>query len=57
MQAHVHANYLSTGANRQAAGADWNSSGLVAFGADANIALWSPSVSRSATRVSESLAN
>jgi hypothetical protein len=46
MQTQIHADYLSTGANRQAAGADWNSAGLVAFGADANIALWSPSVSR-----------
>ncbi|KAH7363091.1 WD repeat domain-containing protein [Plectosphaerella cucumerina] len=43
MQTQIHADYLSTGANRQAAGADWNSAGLVAFGADANIALWSPS--------------
>ncbi|OLN84991.1 Elongator complex protein 2 [Colletotrichum chlorophyti] len=35
--------YLSTGANRQTAVADWSSCGLLAFGADSNIALWAPS--------------
>ncbi|KAK8855541.1 WD40-repeat-containing domain protein [Apiospora arundinis] len=34
--------YLSVGANRQTAVADWNQDGLVAFGADSNIALWRP---------------
>lgn len=36
--------YLSVGANRQTAVADWNQDGLVAFGADSNIALWRPDV-------------
>ncbi|KAF4779337.1 WD repeat domain-containing protein [Colletotrichum scovillei] len=35
--------YLSTGANRQTAVADWSPCGLLAFGADCNIALWAPS--------------
>ncbi|KAH9241528.1 hypothetical protein K456DRAFT_1718209 [Colletotrichum gloeosporioides 23] len=35
--------YLSTGANRQTAAADWSPCGLLAFGADSNIALWAPS--------------
>ncbi|KAI1260011.1 elongator complex protein [Xylariaceae sp. FL1019] len=34
--------YLSVGANRQTAVADWSEDGLVAFGADSNIALWRP---------------
>ncbi|KAI1422164.1 WD40-repeat-containing domain protein [Xylaria sp. FL1777] len=34
--------YLSVGANRHTAVADWNQDGLVAFGADSNIALWRP---------------
>lgn len=37
--------YLSTGANRQTSIADWSRDGLVAFGADVNVALWEPSVS------------
>lgn len=37
--------YLSTGANRQTSIADWGSDGLVAFGADVNVALWEPLVS------------
>ncbi|KAI0398071.1 WD40-repeat-containing domain protein [Xylariaceae sp. FL0594] len=36
------AEYLSIGANRQTAVADWSRDGLVAFGADSNIALWRP---------------
>ncbi|WYZ38791.1 hypothetical protein EsH8_III_000705 [Colletotrichum jinshuiense] len=35
--------YLCTGANRQTAVADWSPCGLLAFGADSNIALWTPS--------------
>ncbi|OHE91080.1 WD repeat domain-containing protein [Colletotrichum orchidophilum] len=35
--------YISTGANRQTAVADWSPCGLLAFGADCNIALWAPS--------------
>ncbi|KAI1111072.1 WD40-repeat-containing domain protein [Nemania sp. NC0429] len=34
--------YLSAGANRHTAVADWGQDGLVAFGADSNIALWRP---------------
>ncbi|KAI2643517.1 WD40-repeat-containing domain protein [Xylaria nigripes] len=34
--------YLSVGANRHTAVADWSQDGLVAFGADTNIALWRP---------------
>ncbi len=37
--------YLSAGANRQTAVADWSKGDLLAFGADANIALWRPFVS------------
>ncbi|ODA84096.1 hypothetical protein RJ55_02614 [Drechmeria coniospora] len=38
----VSVEYLTTGANRQTAAADWSRSGLLAFGADVNIALWRP---------------
>ncbi|KAI1404543.1 WD40 repeat-like protein [Hypoxylon fuscum] len=34
--------YLSAGANRHTAVADWGEDGIVAFGADSNIALWRP---------------
>ncbi|KAI0167141.1 WD40 repeat-like protein [Hypoxylon sp. FL1284] len=34
--------YLSAGANRQTAAADWSDDGIVAFGADTNVALWRP---------------
>ncbi|PHH68726.1 hypothetical protein CDD80_7285 [Ophiocordyceps camponoti-rufipedis] len=34
--------YLSIGANRHAAIADWSRSGLLAFGADVSVALWRP---------------
>ena len=40
--------YLSTGANRQTAVADWGKRDTLAFGADINIALWSPKVSEHA---------
>ena len=40
----VNVEYLSAGANRQTAVADWGADGLLAFGADSNIALWKPSV-------------
>lgn len=36
--------YLSTGANRHSAVADWHTNGTLAFGADVNIALWRPEV-------------
>ncbi|KAI1823174.1 WD40-repeat-containing domain protein [Xylaria intraflava] len=38
--------YLSVGANRHTAVADWSQDGLVAFGADSNIALWRPHASQ-----------
>ncbi|SZF01640.1 unnamed protein product [Blumeria hordei] len=38
----VSADYLSAGANRHSSAADWDASGLLAFGADRNIALWEP---------------
>ena len=37
--------YLSTGANRHGAVADWSGDGVLAFGADTNVALWTPEVS------------
>lgn len=40
----VRVDYLSTGANRQTAVADWSVSGVLAFGADSNVALWQPKV-------------
>jgi len=41
----VESRYLSAGANRYAAAADWSDDGLVAFGADSNVCLWDPTVS------------
>ncbi len=41
----VESRYLSAGANRYAAAADWSEDGLVAFGSDANVCLWNPAVS------------
>jgi elongator complex protein 2 len=41
----VSVGYLAAGANRQTAVADWSRGGLLAFGADSNIALWRPTVS------------
>jgi elongator complex protein 2 len=41
----VSIEYLSSGANRQTAVADWSQCGILAFGADINIALWRPLVS------------
>ncbi|KAH8733500.1 WD40-repeat-containing domain protein [Ilyonectria robusta] len=38
----VSVEYLSTGANRQTAVADWSRGGILAFGADINVALWRP---------------
>jgi hypothetical protein len=37
--------HLAVGANRQTAVADWSRTGLLAYGADCNIALWRPAVS------------
>jgi hypothetical protein len=41
----VESQYLSAGANRHAAVADWGETGLVAFGSDTNVCLWDPTVS------------
>ncbi|KAK5993370.1 Elongator complex protein 2 [Cladobotryum mycophilum] len=38
----VSVEHLSAGANRQTAVADWSRTGLLAYGADCNIALWHP---------------
>ncbi|KAI1391233.1 WD40 repeat-like protein [Hypoxylon trugodes] len=38
----VGVEYLSAGANRHTAVADWNEDGIVAFGADSHVALWRP---------------
>ena len=38
--------YLAAGANRHPSAADWDESGVLAYGADRNIALWRPRVSR-----------
>jgi elongator complex protein 2 len=41
----VEVEYIAVGGNRIGAAADWDKdSGLVAYGAGTNIALWSPSV-------------
>lgn len=37
--------YLAVGGNRHPSAADWDpASGLLAFGADRNVAIWSPLV-------------
>jgi elongator complex protein 2 len=41
----IESRYLSAGANRYAAAADWSEDGLVAFGSDSNVCLWDPTVS------------
>jgi elongator complex protein 2 len=45
MDSIVESRYLSAGANRYAAAADWSEDGLVAFGSDTNVCLWDPTVS------------
>lgn len=47
--------YLSTGANRQTAVADWGKRDTLAFGADINIALWSPKVSERAFQMANKM--
>ncbi|KAL8285028.1 hypothetical protein RB600_009456 [Gaeumannomyces tritici] len=42
----AHAIYISAGANRHSAVADWSHDGIVAYGSDANIALWRPTDER-----------
>ncbi len=43
----VESHYLSAGANRYSAAADWSDDGLVAFGSASNVCLWDPTVSLS----------
>lgn len=40
----LSAEYLAVGANRHPSAADWDASGILAFGTDRNIALWRPQV-------------
>ncbi|RDW89310.1 WD40 repeat-like protein [Coleophoma cylindrospora] len=39
--------YLAAGANRHPSAADWNDEGVLAYGADRNVALWNPQSSQS----------
>jgi len=43
----IESNFIAAGGNRHPAAADWDSggSGLLAFGAGDNVALWKPLVS------------
>ncbi|TVY73321.1 Elongator complex protein [Lachnellula suecica] len=43
----ITADYLAAGANRHPSAADWDESGLLAFGTDRNLALWRPQKSDS----------
>lgn len=44
----VESEYIAAGANRYPAAADWDCvSGLIAFGADQNLAIWNPLVCKS----------
>ncbi|KAJ4302243.1 Elongator subunit elp2 [Collariella sp. IMI 366227] len=47
----VESRYLSAGANRYAAAADWGDDGLVAFGSDTNVCLWDPTDSRGISHI------
>ncbi|EKD13555.1 WD domain-containing protein [Drepanopeziza brunnea f. sp. 'multigermtubi' MB_m1] len=40
--AQASADYLAAGANRHPSAADWDTAGLLAYGADRNVALWQP---------------
>lgn len=40
----LKAEYLAAGGNRHPAAADWDDTGLLAFGSDRNTALWRPEV-------------
>ncbi|KXX77568.1 Elongator complex protein 2 [Madurella mycetomatis] len=50
-EAVVDSCYLSAGANRHAAAADWGEDGLVAFGSDTNVCLWNPAESRGVSNI------
>ncbi|KAL2177970.1 WD40-repeat-containing domain protein [Thermothelomyces heterothallicus CBS 202.75] len=49
--ADVFSRYLSAGANRYAAAADWGENGLVAFGSDTNVCLWDPTDARGISHI------
>ncbi|KAL9056027.1 MAG: hypothetical protein Q9162_003206 [Coniocarpon cinnabarinum] len=38
----THADFIAAGGNRHPSAADWHASGLLAYGADCNVALWRP---------------
>jgi hypothetical protein len=45
--ARVNTDFIAVGGNRHPSAADWDpQSGLLAFGADRNIAIWNPLVSK-----------
>ncbi|KAK4104961.1 WD40 repeat-like protein [Parathielavia hyrcaniae] len=50
-EAAAESRYLSAGANRYAAAADWSENSLVAFGSDANVCLWDASDSRGISHI------
>ncbi|KAL2258572.1 hypothetical protein VTK26DRAFT_8072 [Humicola hyalothermophila] len=50
-EAVVESRYLSAGANRYAAAADWSEDGLVAFGSDTNVCLWDPADRKGISRI------
>ncbi|KAK3365929.1 WD40-repeat-containing domain protein [Lasiosphaeria ovina] len=50
-QVTVESRYLSAGANRYTAAADWGDDGLVAFAADSNICIWNPAESRGISHI------
>ncbi|KAH8664083.1 WD domain-containing protein [Xylariales sp. PMI_506] len=50
-EAKVGIEYLSVGANRHTAVADWSEDGVVAFGADLNVALWRPNATKGVTHI------
>jgi hypothetical protein len=57
MTLQLDAAYLAAGANRHPSAADWDASGILAFGADRNIALWRPQVRVSSMATGDSKAS
>ncbi|KAH6641588.1 WD40-repeat-containing domain protein [Chaetomium tenue] len=47
----IESRYLSAGANRYTAAADWAEDGLVAFGSDSNVCLWDPTDPRGISHI------
>ncbi|KAK0754582.1 WD domain-containing protein [Schizothecium vesticola] len=50
-EAVVISRYLSAGANRYSAAADWGDEGTVAFGSDSNVCFWNPANTRGITHI------